>query len=168
MFNKVILASVLMAVAQFSFAGKIVIFDPNEAIMRTQFAQQKVGAFEATPEFAKMKAEFEALNAELEILNKELTSKSMTWGDAEKSKHRDKMEQVAKNRKLAMDLIKTEQNLLLKSIFDKYQTQLQGIVKQYMDEKGIDFMLRREAVAVVGNQSSDVTEAIAAELDKLK
>lgn len=169
MLNKFIFTVALLATAQFSFAGKIVFFDAEEAIRRTQFAQQKEGAFEATPEYAKMKADFEGLTAELAILDKKRNANSMTWGEEEKAKHLAKMELIAKNRNLAMQRIKAEHNIVLKSIFDKYQPQLLDIVNKYMDENGIDFMLRRETIAVPPKDMKlDVTIAIAAELDKLK
>ncbi len=168
MLHRIILALGLLMVAQVSFAGKVVIFDPKEAILRTTFAQEKLQAFESTPEFAKMKAQFDSLNAEMEILNKELEKKSMTWGDEEKTAHRAKMEGVAQDRQLALQQIKAEQNNVLKEIFDKFQPKLQDVVNKFMESKGIDFMVRREAVAAVLNEKSDVTEAVAAELDKIK
>ncbi|MFL0803248.1 MAG: OmpH family outer membrane protein [Agarilytica sp.] len=168
MIKKTLLAVALIALAQVSFAAKIVVFDTNESIMRTQFAQQTLEAFESTPEFAKMKADYEGLTADLEILDKERSSKSMTWGEEDKKKHLAKMEGVAKERNVAMQRIKAEQNKVLKTIFDKYQPVLKAVVDKYMEEKNIDLMIKREAVAAALNDSIDVTQDIATELDKQK
>ncbi len=168
MLHRLILAFALLMVAQVSFAGKVVIFDPKESILRTKFAQEKLQAFESTPEFAKMKAQIDSLTAEMEILNNEREKNGMTWGEEQTAAHRGKMEAAAKDRQVALQQIKAEQNKVLQEIFDKFQPSLQDVVNQFMKEKGIDFMVRREAVAAVLNEKSDVTQDVASELDKLK
>lgn len=168
MVKKIFLILCMTMLTEVATAGKVAIFDANIAIRLTQFAQNKFAAFEATPEFAKMKADFEGFNAELEILNKELNAKSMTWSEEEKKKHIEKMDIAAHNRKLAMQRIKAEENKLLKSVVDKYQPVLKETVENYMKKNGIDMALRPESVSVLLDKELDVTTAIAAELDKIK
>lgn len=170
MLKKVLLSIALTLIAQFSFAGKIGILDPNQAIFGTQYAQQQLAAFKSTPEFAKMKADFESFTASLEILDKERQTKSMTWGDEEKDAHRAKMEKVAENRQLALQWLKSEENKLMKAIVEKYQSQFREIVQKYMEENKIDMTLRPDAISSVLDSVEpklNITEEIAAELDKL-
>ncbi|MFL0809797.1 MAG: OmpH family outer membrane protein [Agarilytica sp.] len=171
MLNKLLIAVALGLVAQVSFAGKIAILDPNQAIFGTQFAQARLAGFKATPEFAKMKADYESFTASLEILDKERKTKSMTWGDEEKEAHRNKMEKVAENRQLALQWLKSEENKLMKTIVDKYQPNFREVVQKYMEENKIEFTLRPDAISSVLDSAEaklNITDDIAAELDKLK
>lgn len=167
MINKLILTLVMLAASQASLAGKIVVFDPEEALMRTKLAQQKFEQLQAKPEFAQMMAQAESLRTDLEALSKEANSKGITWSADQKSEHRKKMEYVQADLKLAAQKIQAERAGVMQSLVGEMQPKLEQVLKSFIESEDIDLVLRKQ-VSFASKPAVDITIKIAQELDKAK
>jgi len=167
MFKKCLLSIVLLAASFGAYAGKIVVFDAQQALLRTKVAQEKFDQLTAKPEYTKIMQNAESLKVDLEAMSKEANSKGMTWSDQEKADHRKKMEYVQADLKLAAQKIQAERNTVMNAIVTELQPKLEEVIGKYLESQDIDLVLRKEA-SFVAKPAADITQEIAAELDKMK
>ncbi len=167
MFNKLFVALLTLSMANGVFAGKVVVVDFEQVILRTKVAQQKIEELKAKPAYAQMMAQMDTINSDLQGLQKEADSKGMTWSTEEKTEHKKKIEYILADRKLLLQKLQSENNAVFASIGELLQPKVQKAVQTYVESNDIDLLLNRQAVHYV-KPSSDVTDAIAAEIDKLK
>lgn len=167
MFNKVMMALAFVFASQFAFAGKIVVFSPEQAIFNTDLAKKRVDELEAKADFAQLIAQAEGLRSDLEALAKEEKSKGMTWGAEELAQHRKKREYVQADLKLAAQKLQAERNAVLKAIMEELQPKLEEVLKAYVTSEGIDMVLNKQ-VAYISVPSSDITVEVTKRLNKAK
>jgi len=166
MLLRLVFTVLLAATAQFSLAGKVVVFDHEEALLKTKLAQNKIEALKAKPEYAQMLAQAESLRSDLESLSKEANSKGMTWSNEEKAEQRKKIEYVQADLKLAAQKLQAENSAVIKAIIEEMQSKLQQVLTKYVESEDVDLILRRQ-VSYVNKPRADITDEITAELDKL-
>ncbi|WP_086932972.1 OmpH family outer membrane protein [Agarilytica rhodophyticola] len=167
MFKKSLLAAAFLAFSQLTLAGSIVVFDHEEALLKTKSAKQKIEQLKAKPEYARMLTQAESLRADLEALSKEASSKGLTWSDAEKAEQRKKIEYIQADLKLAAQKLQAENSALMQAISVEMQPKLQKALTTYIDKKDIDLVLRKQ-VSYISKPAADITADITAEIDKLK
>lgn len=167
MMNKVLLTLLLTAATQLAFAGKIVVFDHEEAIMSTNIAQNKIEALKAKPDYARMMAQAESFRADIEALNKEASSKGMTWGAEEKAEHRKKVEYIQADFKLAAQKIQGENQAVVQTIVAEMQPKLEEVLTKYVETNDVDMVLKKQ-VSYIARPVVDITPIIIDEMNKLK
>lgn len=167
MLKKSLSVLAILMLSQVAFAQKIVIIDFQRAMFETEYAQKQIEEVSSAPEMAKLKAELDSLKADLQILNKEMQSKSMTWGEEEKTKHREKVEETYRNAQMKQKQLEGQEQQVMQNIVKHYEPKIEDIVKKFVEENNIAFILRREAVAYNNNSENDITEEITAALNKL-
>ncbi|VUD68227.1 hypothetical protein TDB9533_04051 [Thalassocella blandensis] len=167
MFKKVLFTIMIAAISQFSFAGKVVVFDHEQAIFNTKLAKKRIEELQAKPDYAQMMAQAESLKADLAALSKEANSKGMTWSAEEKADHRKKLEYIQADLKLAAQKLQAEQGVVLKAIMEEIQPKLEDVLKKYVTAEDVDMILRKQ-VTYVAVPAVDITDKITKELDKAK
>ena len=167
MFKKVFFTFVIAALSQFALAGKVVVFDHEQAIFDTALAKKRIKELQAKPDYAQMMAQAESLKADLAALSKEAESKGMTWSAQEKAEHRKKLEYIQADLKLAAQKLQAEQSAVLREIMEEIQPKLEEVLKKYVTAEGVDMILRKQ-VTYVAVPAIDITDKITAELDKAK
>lgn len=167
MFKKLLVTFVLVGLSSQVFAGKVVIFDHEEALLRTKVAQQKIDKLKAKPEYAQLLANAESMKADLEALNKEGNSKGMTWSEEERAEHRKKMEYIQADLKLAAQKLQGENSAVIKEIVSEMQPKLEAVLTKMVDSGDVDIVLRKQAT-YIAKPASDITAKVTEELDKLK
>ncbi|WP_370981530.1 OmpH family outer membrane protein [Agaribacterium sp. ZY112] len=155
----------LLIVAPLSFAGKVVVFDPQQAIMQTDSAKQAMQALQQKPEYAKLIAEAEGLKADLEALAEEVEKKGLTWSDEQKAEHRKQIEFVQADFQLVVQRIQKENDDLLKGLLQGGQQQLPAILEALVKAEDIDIILRKDTT-IVSMPAADITGKVIAELNK--
>lgn len=165
MFKKFIIICVVSLMSQMAFAGKIVVFDHEQAIVNTALFKKRMQELESKPEFAQLKAQAESLKADLEALSKEANSKGMTWSAKEKEKFLKDRDYIQQDLKLAAQKLQTEQGAVVKDIMSEIQPKLEDALKKYVASEGVDMVLRKQ-VTYVALPAVDITEAITNQLDK--
>lgn len=167
MFKKVFLTIMIAAMSQFAFAGKVVVFDHEQAIFNTKLAKKRIEELQAKPDYAQMMAQAESLKADLAALSKEANSKGMTWSAEEKADHRKKLEYIQADLKLAAQKLQAEQGVVLKAIMEEIQPKLEEVLKKHVASEDVDMILRKQ-VTYVAVPAVDITDKITKELDKAK
>lgn len=167
MFKKSILMAALLLVGQLSFAANVVVFDHEQALLETQVAKKKIEALKAKPQYAQMTTQLESLRTDLEAMAKDANSKGMTWSAEEKADHRKKMEYIQADMKLAAQKIQAENSAVINAILEEMQPKLEKALKNYVDSKEADIILRKQA-AYVAKPSHDITGKITKALDEMK
>ncbi|WP_096087296.1 OmpH family outer membrane protein [Agaribacterium haliotis] len=163
--TKALCAAALLFIAPLSFAGKVVVFDPQQAIMQTDAAKKRMQDLQKKPEYSKMVAEAEGLKADLEALAKEAESKGLTWSDEQKLEHRKQIEFVQADFQLVVQKIQKENDDLLKGLLAQGQQQLPGILEALVKAEDIDIILRKDTT-IVSMPAADITGKVIAELNK--
>lgn len=167
MFKKIVGSVILAGLAMQTLAGKIVIFDHEEALLRTQVAQQKIDKLKSKPEYAQMLANAESMKADLEALTKDANSKGMTWSTEERAENRKKMEYIQADLKLAAQKLQGENSAVIQDIVNEMQPKLETVLTKLVESGEVDIVLRKQA-SYIAKPSSDITDKVTAELDKLK
>lgn len=167
MFNKALIALVFVLCSQFAQAGKIVVFDHEEAMLRTKTAQEKFESLKAKPQVAEMIAQGETAKADLQALSKEANSKGMTWSPEEKAEHRKKIEYIQADMKLLSQKLQAENNSVITAIMEELQPKLQKVLGDYIEKNDIDMVVRKQGT-YMAQPALDITGEITAHLDKQK
>lgn len=165
MLKKIVGTFVLVAASQLSFAGKVVVFDPQEAILGTEMAQKRIQELRKKPEYAQMVAQAESLRADLEVLSKEATTKGITWSEAERAEHRKKIEYVQADFKLVGQKIQSENSAVMGAIVNEMSPKAEEALKAMVESEDIDMVLRKQVTFYV-KPDSDITGSIVEALNK--
>lgn len=163
--SKVLFAGLALVCAQAVFAGKVVIFDAQQAILQTDHAKQRMDELQKKPEYAKLVAEAEGLKAELATLSKNAESQGLTWSAEKQAEHRKNVEFVQGDFQRVVQKIKKENDDLMQGLLADGQQKIPAILDKIVKAEGIDIVLRREA-AFIAMPAADVTAKVIAELNK--
>jgi len=163
---KIISAVCVLAFAQAAFAGKVVVFDAQQAILQTNKAQARMQALQKESEYASLVAEAEGLKSELETLAKTAESKGLTWSAEQQAEHRKKVQTVQGDFQFVVQKIQKENDDLVKTLLAEGQQDIPVILEQIVKAEDIDMILRKEAT-YVALPAADITAKVIAELNKL-
>ncbi len=163
--TKLIFAVVAIAAAQCAFAGKVVVFDAQQAILQTDTAKKRMEALKQKPEYAKLVAEAEGLKADLEAAAKEAESKGLTWSPEQQAEHRRNIEFIQADFQLVVQKIQKENDDLVKGLLANGQQQIPVVLDRIVKAEDIDIILRKEAT-FVAMPAADITPKVIAELNK--
>ncbi|MBX2857028.1 MAG: OmpH family outer membrane protein [Cellvibrionaceae bacterium] len=166
-FRNLGLSIALIAFSSFAMAGKIAVFNHEQAIMQTKHAESIVKELQAKPEYSSLMAQIESLRADLQGLAKEQETKGMTWSGERQAEHRKKIEYVQADMQLAAKKIQAEQNTVAKRLMEDMAPKLESAIKKIVDSEDIDVLLKVPAVYYV-KPDLDITKKVAVELDKAK
>lgn len=144
---------------------KVVIFNPQAAIMNTQIAKRQLDALEANADYAATKAKFESLRVELGNLEKDAQAKGMTWSDEQKADYRKKMEYKSADLKLAVEKLKAEKTAVMKQVMQALVPKAQTALKEIVDGEGIGLVLD-SSVAHFATPATDITAKVTDKINK--
>ncbi|MEL7447796.1 MAG: OmpH family outer membrane protein, partial [Pseudomonadota bacterium] len=165
MFKKVLLAAMLMMVSSVSLAGKVVVFDAREALLRTKVAQERFTKVRELPEVAALIKDADRMRRDLLAMNERANKNAVTWSDEEKASHVKRMEYVQADLQLATQKIQAEQNLVINELVEELREKIEVLLGQYVEDNDIDLVLRKET-SFLAKPVADITQAIVVELDK--
>lgn len=167
MCKKIVLSLLLTFISQWAIAGKIVVFDPREAILSTDLAQQRVKAFEVRPEVAQMIAQAESLGEDLKALNKEKSTKGITWSQEEHLAHKKKHDSAHADWQHVAKKIQNEQALLVQTIIEEMSPKMESALTAIIQSEDVDMVLKKPAVfANLVKPELDITLKVTEELNK--
>lgn len=164
---KLWIASLLVAVSPLAFAGKVVVFNPQAAILATDAAKKRDAELKANKDFSALIAKIENLRTEMMTLQKDAEKNAMTWGPEQQAEHKKKMSFLNEDFQLASKKAQAEQNAAVMKLMQEAEGKLEPILKAMMEEKDIDIILHPQA-AVIVNPSVDITQDVTSRLNKAK
>lgn len=152
--------------ASTSFAGKVVVFDGQAAILGSNSSRAQIEEFEKNPEVVALVNAAKELQQELKESDDDAKKNSLTWGEEKKKEHAKSQESTyRKLQELSAKIQEAQKALfgrLLKDGEPKVSPILEGIVKA----DDISIVLRKEAV-FVALPDSDITPKVIAALNKM-
>lgn len=157
----------LSCVASLSFAGKIVVFNPQLAFTSTESAKAAYEELKRNSTFAKMLSDAEGINQELQELDKERKSKGLTWSAEQVADNKKKMEYLLLDRRGIEQKVEAENKAYLSRMMEAGQNNAPEIIERIVKSEGIDIVLRPESVFIVGPEL-DITQKVIDELNKIK
>jgi len=156
MFKKLLLVASLMLASQVVFSGGIVVFDPQEAFIKTAAVQKRIQKLQEEPEYAQLIAQAEGLRADLEALTKEKNSKGMTWGKEKHDEHGRKEQAIQAEFRLATQRIQAENNAAVSPILQELQPLLDPVLSSIIATENIEMILQQQA-AIFAHPAADIT-----------
>lgn len=160
-----VISLVLVCVAPFAAAEKIVVLDLNAAMFLTDFAKKKSQELEKSEAVIAMQSKFDALAADLQAMDKEAQANGLTWNDDQRTDHGKKRAFVQQNLQLTQKQFQTEQKVLQELIMKEVQPKLEVVIKQITDSEGIDMIISRQA-AIFASEKINITAKVVKALNK--
>ena len=161
---------VLLTVAFSSIAfasGKIVVLDPQEAILSTNAAKKRIEEFKTNAEFAEMLAKYESLKVDLQGLAKDAEKNGMTWSQEQQADYRKKMEYKRADFELAAKKLQAEEKAAMSRIMQEFAPKVQEALKQIIAAEAIGMVLNSQAVYHV-DDAFNITAKVTDKLNKTK
>lgn len=159
--------SALLVAVLFSanvLAGKVVVFDHQEAMLRTELAQKAITDVQASAEYQQLVQQGEALKADLAALKKEFDAEGMTWSNEIKTLKNSEAENIQKSLQLAAKQAQTMQAAAVGKIAEEMQPKLEQILKDIVEAEKIDIILQKQ-VSYTANESADITLRVTEKLN---
>ncbi len=157
--------TVSMFFSQMVNAGKIVVFDHQEAILRTEVAQAAVKGVTESAEFKQLTQQGEALKSDLEALKKEYDTEGLTWSDEIKAQKNSEAENIQKSLQLAAKKAQTMQAAAVTGVAGDIQQKLEKILEELIAAEKIDIILQKQ-VAYIAVPEADITKKVTEALNK--
>ncbi len=167
MLKKCLVTIALCAASASSFAGKVVVLDAQNALMRSEYAKQSFEALSNRPDFARKMSEAERTQETLTALTEDFRKKQAKMSEEKRAEHRRKTEFLQADLKLAVQEIQSEQQAVVRSVMAELQPKLETVLTQYMKQEDIDIIVPKDATLLVA-PGADITDAITAELNKAR
>lgn len=165
-FKLVTIALAAMLVSSLAAAqGKVVVFNMQAALMKTNTAEQKLKALESNAEFASMKSKFESLRAELIALDQDAKTNNLTWSAEQKADHRKKVEYKSADLKLAAEKLKAERNAVVQNIAKELGPKAKEALDSLVKDENIGLVLD-SSVAYFATAEYDITAKVTSRLNK--
>ena len=164
---KTMMAACILAASPMAMAGKVVVFNPQLAILATDEAKKRDAELKANKDFAALIAKMESLKADLIALNKDAEKNGMTWSAEQKAEHQVKMKRLNEDFQLAQKKAQVEQNTAVMGLMKEAEAKLEPILRAMMDEKDIDLILHAQT-AVLSKPVADITKDVTDRLNKAK
>lgn len=155
--------SLLATGAHAQLAGKIAVFSPENAILNTELAKQRLKQLEEDSEFAANQKELETLSADFQKVAEKFRKDSAVMSDDEKGKAQKKLATLRADAEHVSKKLKAAQNETIQRVGAEVGGRLQKILEQLIQDEGIGLLLRSEAVihaSAAYNITSKVTDKL--------
>ena len=164
-YSKVVLLGLSLLFSAMSHAGKVVVFDHQEAILRTDIAQGAVNKVKESPDFKQLVQQGEAIRADLEALKKEYDTEGLTWSDEIKSEKNAEAEELQKKLQLAAKQAQSLQAAAVSGVAGDMQAKLEKILEDMIAAEKIDIILQKQ-IAYIAVPAADITAKVTEALNK--
>jgi len=162
---KILAATLVLTTSSFAFAGKVVVFDAQTAILQTNKAKARMESLQKEADYASLVAQAEGLKSELETLSKTAESKGLTWSQEQLAEHRKNVQSVQEDFQFVVQKIQKENDDLVKGLLAEGQQDIPAVLEQLVKAEDIEIILRKEAT-YVALPAADITAKVIAELNK--
>ena len=167
MIKKILLGCSLFFAASAGFAGKVVVFDHQQAILETSVAQKALSDLKESSEFQQLVQEGAAVRADLEALQKEFEAEGITWSEETKKAKSAEAEKAQKSLQLAAKKAQSMQAAAVGKIAEEMQGKLEKILSDLMIAEKIDIIAQKQVV-YTAVPAADITKKVTEELNKLE
>jgi len=157
----------LLLSAQLAFAGKIAIFNFEQAVFSTTAAEKAFAELQKNSDYAQWAAQEESLITELKALNKQQETEGLTWSAEQIGEYRKKVNLLQQDLQFNRKKLQDAQTEWRRRILAEMQKSVETVLNQIIEAEGIEIVLSNQA-AVFATPSVDITPKVVQALNKLK
>ena len=137
-----LIALPLVAVAQ----GKIAVVNLEEAILQTDYAQQRLSEFEDNEDFQADKTEFENLRSELEELAQNFQRDQAAMSEDQKVAARQKLSSKQADIEYVGKKLQSMQQQNAQRVFQELAPQAREVLRDIIATEGVGLLLQQQTV----------------------
>ncbi len=154
---------VMMAGTASAQIGKIAVFSPQDAVLNTELAKQRLQKLSEDKDFVSNKNEAEKLQKEFRKLAENFNKESAVMSNAQKAESQKKMTALRADIEHIAKKLQAAQNEVVQKLGGEIGPKMQKIVEDLIKEDSIGLLLRTEAVMHASanyNITSKVTDRL--------
>lgn len=169
--NKLIKLAVLM-IAVFSATvvtaeGKIAVIDPQQAIMNTEVAQQRLKALSAEPGFVENRKQLDELGKSYQDTVAQLQKDAAVMSAEQKQAEAQKLQEKRGDIEHVQRKLQAAQQQLVQSLAQEMGADLQKVIGELIKSEGIGLLLNQQA-AIHADSSYSITAKVTDKLNQMK
>lgn len=164
----IVAMAALLAPALGSAAGatKIGVLDLQAVVLTSAAGKGGMAELEKNKDYSGLMADIEKHEKQLKSMEDELNGKGLTWSADQKTKHREKMGEVVKERQQALMAINRARESVFVQMLGAMEPAIAKVLDDVMKAEGIDLVLDSKAV-IHKMPSADITAMVVERLNKL-
>lgn len=144
--NTLLAAAMLLLPAIASAQGKIAVVDLEQAILQTDYAQERLSELESNENFASDKAEFDALREELEQLAADFQRDQAAMSDDQKVAARQKLASKQSDIEYVAKKLQTMQQQNAQRVFQEIAPKAREVLREIIETEQIGLLLQQQTV----------------------
>lgn len=147
-------------------ATKIAIVDVQSVVLSSEAGKKGMEEVEKHSKYKPVKAKLDNVEAELKTLDEQLKGEGLTWGEEKKKSHREKMNDLARDRQEHAQALSGMRESAFVQMLSAMEPRIAKALEQVMATEGIDLILDSKA-AVLKSPNADITAMVIDRLNKL-
>ena len=145
--TKLIVAAAFMALPMLASAqGKIAVVNLEEAILQTDYAQQRLTEFESSEDFAADRDEFEGLRKELDELVQNFQRDQAAMSEDQKVAARQKLASKQSDIEYVAKKLQALQQQNAQRVFQELAPKAREVLRDIIATEGIGLLLQQQTV----------------------
>jgi outer membrane protein len=166
LFRIITLMALLTASAVTQAQGRIAVVDLEQAILQTDFAQQRIRDFEASEAFAEDRAEFDSLKGELDQLFQNFQRDQAAMSDDEKVAAQQKLASKNADLEYVAKKLQSLQQQNAQRVFQELVPSARQVLGEVIETDQIGLLLQAQSV-IHADLGYNITAKITDKLNQL-
>lgn len=159
-----LMCSVLTPAALAQTGNKIAVFSPQEAILNSELAKQRLQKLSEEKEYTANKTEYDQLRKDYAALVEEVKKESAVMTGAQQAEAQKKMTTLRADIEHTTKKLQAAQNDVVQQLGVEVGPRVSKIVEELLKEEGIGLLLRAEAV-MHANAAFNITSKVTDKLN---
>jgi outer membrane protein len=169
--NKLIKLAVLMvavlSTSVVSADGKIAVLNPQQAIVNTEVAQQRLKALRAEASYAENRKQLETLGKSYQDKVAQLQKDAAVMSAEQQQAEAQKLQEKRSDIEHVQRKLQAAEQQLLQALAQEMAPSLQKVVGELIDSEGIGLLLNQQA-AMHADSSFSITAKVTDKLNQMK
>ena len=143
--------------------GKIAVFSPQDAILNSELAKQRLQKLSEEKEYVANKAEYDKLRKDFTTMREEVSKEAAVMTAAQQADAQKKLTSLRADIEHNLKKLQASQNDVVQQLGVEVGPRVSKIVEELLQEEGIGLLLRAEAVmhaSTTYNITSKVTDKL--------
>lgn len=164
--NIVLAAALFMLSAMAQAQGKIAVVSLEEAILQTDYAQNRLAEFENNENFAADKAEFDSLREELDTLVQEFQRDQAAMSEDQQIAARQKLQSKQQDIEYVGKKLQSMQQQNAQRVFQEMLPSAREVLREVIETEQIGLLLQQQTV-IHADLGYNVTAKVTDKLNQL-
>jgi outer membrane protein len=167
--TKLFMAGMLLIASNMVFAAgatKVAVLDVEALVLDSEAGKSGIDQLEKNAEYSALKAKLDNVEAEIKTLDEQGKTQGLTWGEAKKKEHMEKLEGLAAERREIRGTLGRGHEMVYMQLLNVMQPAISQALNAVMAAEGIELVLDSKA-AVHRMSNADITPMVLDRLNKL-